>query len=108
MFEDFYSDMPDFTEHGAPICAQTDPDLFFPKENFMPDGITVHSSRYESESSAKALCGTCPYAQRCLEYALENPGVHGIWGGTAERDRLKLRKAMSSNNNVVPLQIKTR
>lgn len=61
------------------VCAQTDPASFFP-------------SKGESTREAKAICGGCEARPDCLEYALDNDIRHGIWGGTSERERKKLRQ----------------
>jgi WhiB family redox-sensing transcriptional regulator len=45
-----------------------------------------------STKAARALCSECCVKAECLEYALENREGFGIWGGTSERDRRKLRK----------------
>jgi WhiB family transcriptional regulator, redox-sensing transcriptional regulator len=44
----------------------------------------------ESIKEAKAICGGCPVAAECLEFALTN-GCIGVWGGTSERERRRLR-----------------
>jgi len=36
------------------------------------------------------VCVDCPVRQPCLEWAVEHP-EHGIWAGTTERQRLKMR-----------------
>lgn len=62
------------------ICAQTDPELFFPEEG--------NTSR-----TAKALCiGRCSVRSECLDYALVNKEEYGIWGGLSEDERSKLKK----------------
>ena len=49
------------------------------------------------EHIAKSLCDTCPIQAECLEYAMR-PGPEGgltevgIWGGTSDVDRDRLRK----------------
>lgn len=48
-------------------------------------------SRHEA-AAAKKLCSLCPIRQECLEMALINNEIHGIWGGTSPNDRRKLRK----------------
>lgn len=40
----------------------------------------------------KAVCERCPVLVECLSYALANP-VCGIWGGTGERQRARMRRA---------------
>jgi WhiB family redox-sensing transcriptional regulator len=45
-----------------------------------------------SSKAARALCAQCPAQIECLEYALANKEHFGIWGGTSERERRRLRK----------------
>ncbi|WGD38102.1 WhiB family transcriptional regulator [Lysinibacter sp. HNR] len=61
------------------LCAQTDPEAFFPEKG-------------GSTRDAKKICGSCEVRSQCLEYALENDERFGIWGGLSERERRKLRK----------------
>jgi WhiB family redox-sensing transcriptional regulator len=61
------------------FCVQVDPELFFPE-------------RGGSSKAARAACAACPVRGQCLEYALNNKESFGIWGGTSERERRKLRK----------------
>jgi WhiB family redox-sensing transcriptional regulator len=43
-------------------------------------------------AQAKAICRTCPVIVPCLEYALDRPGLQGIWGGRSIRQRHELMK----------------
>jgi WhiB family redox-sensing transcriptional regulator len=61
------------------LCAQTDPEAFFPEKG-------------GSTRDAKKICGTCEVRAQCLEYALQNDERFGIWGGLSERERRKLRR----------------
>lgn len=61
------------------LCAQTDPEAFFPEKG-------------GSTREAKKVCLVCEVRAECLEYALENDERFGIWGGMSERERRKLRK----------------
>ena len=61
------------------LCAQTDPESFFPEKG----GAT---------REAKRICETCEVRSECLDYALENDERFGIWGGLSERERRKLRR----------------
>ncbi|HEV7564821.1 MAG: WhiB family transcriptional regulator, redox-sensing transcriptional regulator [Microbacteriaceae bacterium] len=61
------------------LCAQTDPEAFFPEKG-------------GSTRDAKKICATCEVKSQCLEYALANDERFGIWGGLSERERRKLRK----------------
>ena len=61
------------------LCAQTDPEAFFPEKG-------------GSTRDAKKICSGCEVRDQCLEYALSNDERFGIWGGLSERERRKLRK----------------
>ena len=63
------------------ICAQTDPEVFFPER----------AERIKA-SDAKAVCSRCPVKDACLNWALDNGERYGVWGGTTERQRRKLRR----------------
>jgi WhiB family redox-sensing transcriptional regulator len=61
---------------GKALCAQTDPELFFPEKG----GSTV---------APKQVCQSCDVRAECLEYALEHGIGFGIWGGMSEQQRRK-------------------
>jgi WhiB family redox-sensing transcriptional regulator len=61
------------------LCAQTDPEAFFPEKG-------------GSTRDAKRICAGCEVKAQCLEYALQNDERFGIWGGLSERERRKLKK----------------
>lgn len=63
-------------------CAGFGPDMFFGGRG---DNHDI--------SEAKAVCADCPVREACLEYALVNEIHHGVWGGTSERQRRRLRRA---------------
>jgi WhiB family transcriptional regulator, redox-sensing transcriptional regulator len=98
MLDDIYTDMPDFSEFGTPLCAQTDPELFFPRENYDHNGKFI-SSAYTNLSGAKELCGQCPYKMACFSYAMEQPYIDGIWGGTTELDRRNAQRRLRRRAN---------
>ena len=52
-----------------------------------------HESSEAARRRAKALCAECPIKERCLEEALNDNEVFGVWGGTGRRDRELLRRA---------------
>lgn len=60
-------------------CTEVDPEIFFPE-------------RGGSSRAARAVCNDCSVREECLRYALTNREQFGIWGGTSERERRKLRK----------------
>ena len=61
------------------LCAQTDPEAFFPEKG-------------GSTREAKRICTGCEVRAECLEYALEHDERFGIWGGLSERERRRLKR----------------
>ena len=61
------------------LCAQTDPEAFFPEKG-------------GSTREAKRVCGRCEVKAECLEYALGHDERFGIWGGLSERERRRLKR----------------
>ena len=68
----------------AASCRYTDPDLFFP--------VGTTGLALEQIESAKAVCRACEVQPQCLEFALATNQESGVWGGTSEEERRKLRK----------------
>jgi WhiB family transcriptional regulator, redox-sensing transcriptional regulator len=64
---------------GQARCVEVDPEIFFPE-------------RGGSSKAARAVCAQCTVRDKCLDYALNNKEQFGIWGGTSERERRKLRR----------------
>lgn len=48
----------------------------------------------EQIAKAKAVCADCPVVRACLEWALESNQQDGIWGGTDEGERRRLRRTL--------------
>ena len=65
------------------LCAQTDPEAFFPEKG-------------GSTRDAKRICTTCEVKAQCLDYALQNDERFGILGGLSERERRRLRRSRSA------------
>lgn len=63
------------------LCAQTDPEAFFPEKG-------------GSTREAKRICLGCEVKDKCLEYALANDERFGIWGGLSERERRRLKRGI--------------
>ncbi|MEU6661215.1 WhiB family transcriptional regulator [Streptomyces sp. NPDC046821] len=65
----------------AALCAQTDPEIFFPEKG--------------SYSRPKRVCAACPVQEECGEHAQRFEGTvshslrHGLWGGQAGVSRAK-------------------
>ena len=63
------------------LCAQVDPEIFFPDKG-------------GSTRNPKRVCAMCEVRAECLDYALthEDAGRFGIWGGFSERERRRLKR----------------
>ena len=59
------------------LCAQTDPEIFFPDKG-------------ESVTAAKRVCRSCEVRAECLQEALDRGERFGVWGGLSERERRAL------------------
>src|ERR1035441_10662444 len=62
-------------------CRGEDRALFFPRVGAKASDV----------AKARAICGICPVRVDCLAYARTDPDTGGIWGGTTQRERRKLR-----------------
>jgi WhiB family redox-sensing transcriptional regulator len=65
-----------------------DPQLFFP-------------SKKDGGTTARAICSLCVVQLDCLNYALDNNEQHGVWGGTTDKERRRIRKQISLGARVV-------
>jgi WhiB family transcriptional regulator, redox-sensing transcriptional regulator len=66
-------------------CRDSDPEVFFP--------IGSTGSALDQIETAKRICTACEAHDECLEFSLATNQEAGIWGGTTEEERRKLRKA---------------
>jgi len=62
------------------LCAETAPEMFFPEKG-------------TSSAAAKKVCAACDVRERCLEYALSNNLLDGIYGGLSPKERARLRRS---------------
>ncbi len=76
------SDPDEQSWHESALCAETDPEAFFPEKG-------------GSTREAKKICTGCEVRAECLEFALANDERFGIWGGLSERERRRLRRQAS-------------
>ena len=72
--------------HDAGLCAQTDPDAFYPDKG-------------QPTAPAKRICAACPVRTLCLDHAITNDERHGIWGGTSPNERRHLRRAPAATSS---------
>lgn len=66
------------------LCAQTDPDIFFPDKG-------------DNAAEAKRVCSFCEVREECLADALIRPSwadQYGVRGGFSPRERDKIRKRL--------------
>ena len=73
----------DWRDHAA--CRDTNPDLFFP--------VGTTGPAIEQIDQAKKVCRECPSQSACLDFALVTNQDSGVWGGTSEEERRKIRRA---------------
>lgn len=65
-----------------------DPELFFP--------ISSAGPALGQVEQAKAICAGCQVQRACLDFALSTGQIHGVWGGTTEEERQRLRRSHRS------------
>ncbi len=63
------------------VCRGMNPNIFFPE-----------SGHHLLTREALEACNTCPVQMECLDYAITHHLDHGIWGGTSERERVRIRR----------------
>lgn len=68
---------PVWMQHAA--CRGEDPNLFFPR-------------RGGDWDTPLAICRTCTVTDQCLQWALDHGEKAGIYGGTTERQRRRIRR----------------
>lgn len=76
--------MNDLWRKSAACLDAPDVSIFFPAPGHLHD-------------EAMAFCNTCPVRAECLEYAVPQVTLQGIWGGKSERQRQRLRQAQDGN-----------
>lgn len=66
-------------------CLKEDPELFFPEKGEVGKIMA---------KEAVNVCKKCPVIKECLQHALKNNEIHGIWGGMSPKQRsLSLRRS---------------
>ena len=73
----------DLTWRAKAACRDLDTEIFFPDS--------------ESEAApALEVCASCPVRMECLEWAIATRQHDGIWGGTTETERKRIRRRRSA------------
>ncbi|MFJ9703414.1 WhiB family transcriptional regulator [Streptomyces fradiae] len=66
-------------------CRDEDPELFFP--------IGTTGAALLQIEEAKTICRRrCPVVEKCLRWALDHDEQHGVWGGTDETERRRMKR----------------
>jgi WhiB family redox-sensing transcriptional regulator len=65
---------------GQGRCKDMDPALFFPSD-------------WTGVQYAQRICVDCAVRRECLGYALAHRITDGVWGGTSERQRMRLLRS---------------
>jgi WhiB family redox-sensing transcriptional regulator len=76
-FESMTPNRPGWMRRAA--CAGVEVEVFFP------------DARASSER-ARRICESCPVQAECLSFAVADRTTVGIWGGTDEAERRRLRR----------------
>ncbi|WP_019630820.1 WhiB family transcriptional regulator [Actinomadura atramentaria] len=66
--------------HARAVCRDADPDLFF-----------ALAGQRAAIADAKRVCARCPVRADCLDQALADETLEGVWGGTTDRERMAVR-----------------
>lgn len=81
-----YEPSPDWFRWAA--CRGLNPDMFFPVADHPgPGGMPPAAF-----APAIAVCNDCTCLKACRQYALDNPSLDGIWGGTTTNERRTIRR----------------
>lgn len=89
---DLLGNVPEWQERA--LCAQTDPEAFFPEKG-------------GSTREAKRICTRCEVKAECLEFALAHDERFGIWGGLSERERRKAKREAREAARLVAAETET-
>lgn len=70
---------------GSALCAQTNPEAFFPANKAYADEY----NGYNNYNEARKICAECPVKGECLADALMTGDVeYGMRGGLTPRERM--------------------
>jgi WhiB family redox-sensing transcriptional regulator len=72
---------------AAGACRSADPELFFP----IGTGVSVTATQVRK---ALRICAGCSVRQQCLDFAMQNGEMQGVWGGTTPEERTRARRTL--------------
>jgi len=69
-------------------CRFMDPEMFVPSRD------SKGAEAQKVAAAAQVVCRRCPVKAECLEYAMALPAAQcvGIWAGTSDRQRQRMRR----------------
>jgi WhiB family transcriptional regulator, redox-sensing transcriptional regulator len=79
---------------GVPITLED----FLGRPSWMQQGLrrgmtaVFFSTAPSNLERARAICAACPVRQECYDFAMSDPDLLGVFGGTTERERRELRR----------------
>ena len=76
-------------------CRDMDTNIFF---DDVSDTHEAKSNNFFKREYAKSICAKCPVSNECLEYAISNNVIDGVYGGLTYRKRLAYKKKIGRLN----------
>lgn len=73
----------DWQDIGLCRTSEIGPQLFF--------GEDAEPADEGREERAKLVCRQCSVQEECLEFALATNQQYGVWGGTGEKERARIK-----------------
>jgi WhiB family redox-sensing transcriptional regulator len=65
------------------------------------DVSTFILERGQSDKAAQRVCAACPVRSECHGYAMDDPELVGVWGGTSGRQRRLMRRGSVAWTQIV-------
>ena len=76
-------------EHDKPACLDLDPENFFPDPSSARSNFQGENGEALLSATVVALsaCARCTMQDVCLQFAVDQREIYGIWGGTLPHER---------------------
>lgn len=78
-FSKLVASRPSWQTYAA--CVDADTNLFYPE----------NPKNQHDYAAAKEFCDRCVVQQECLDYAIKNEELYGVWGGKTPNERDVIR-----------------
>jgi len=62
----------------------------------LPTNEWVREPGCEYPEEQRDICRACPVRRECLGFAMADQSIPGLWGGTDERERRRMRRPVAS------------